>query len=154
MWVSIVEGLGCKVANADDEHIREGCAAINLFKYTKYLQDIELFPMLKDTTTYQPSPYELSKMLCNIHQMAPITSVLVFGRRGSAPAHTGRHGQCHVGHQVAVRVTQVLEKVIWPVELSTLVDIKLNAGECRTGAVTADADGRADDVAQRVEIVR
>lgn len=146
LWTSTIEGLNCKVANDDELSVREGCAAINLLKYTRFLQSLELFPMLRDTATYQSSPYELYTMLSNAHQVIPITSILVTGRRGSLPAHCGRHGQCHIGHQLAARVKRVLENVVWPVEIPTLMNIKLNASEYRSNDAHTKAPANVDIV--------
>ncbi|KAJ4331936.1 hypothetical protein N0V95_009777 [Ascochyta clinopodiicola] len=70
-----------------------------------YLRGLELFPVLKDTTTYQPSPYELSTILSNARHLIPIGMTV----------------------SLATRAVQVLEQVAWPVEIPTLLRIKRNA---------------------------
>ncbi|UPX15737.1 uncharacterized protein EKO05_0006176 [Ascochyta rabiei] len=101
LWRTISEGINCKVANEDEPNSREVCAAINLFNFTRYLRGLELFPMLKDTTTYQPSPQELSILLSNAQHIIPIGMTVSVGWRGSVPVRSGRHGRCHIGHQLA-----------------------------------------------------
>lgn len=140
LWGSVSRGYNCKVTREDEPDTHKCCAALNLFEMTNYLRGLELFPMLKETSTLQSSPHELSTMLFNAQQMIPSATTLSIGRRGTVPVQSPRHGQCHIGFRLANTMTRILVNVPWPVEIPTLLSIKRNGGEYRVGHACGNSD--------------
>ncbi|KAF2624192.1 hypothetical protein BU25DRAFT_163068 [Macroventuria anomochaeta] len=147
LWASLSQGSNCKIGREDEPNVRRRCAAVNLLELTDYLRALGLFPMLKTVETFQWSPYDLSTMLADAKALIPIAATLLISRRGSAPVESPRHGQCHIGSQLAAIPARILNDVAWPVGIPTLLHIKDNGGEYRLDYAyanpCADVDGLA-----------